>query len=78
LPAVGLEAVGLVHPHPSQRRTIYKVLHTTSSILQSNAPEDGHNYCPKHVELTFAILINCLLLHLVDCFSILHNLMMQG
>jgi hypothetical protein len=31
----------------------------------SNAPEDGHNYCPKHVELT----LECyLLLNLVDCF----------
>ena len=31
---------------------IFTVLHTTSCILQSNVPEDGHNYCPKHVELT--------------------------
>jgi len=31
---------------------VYKVLHTTSCILESNAPENGHNYCPKHVELT--------------------------
>jgi len=50
LPAVGLDA----DPHPSQRQATYeyKVLHTTSCILQSNAPEDGHNYSPKHVELT--------------------------
>jgi len=43
----------VVHPHPIQRQATHKVLHTTSCILQSNAPEDGHNYCPKHVELTF-------------------------
>jgi len=49
----GLDADGpQVHPHPSQWQTAYKVLHTTSCILQSNAPEDGYNYCPKHVELT--------------------------
>jgi len=35
-----------------QRQATYKVLHNTSCILQSIAPEDGHNYCPKHVELT--------------------------
>jgi len=29
----------------------YKVLHTTSCILQSSAPEDGHNYWSKHAEL---------------------------
>jgi hypothetical protein len=52
LPAVGLDAVGLVLPHPSQRQAKYKVLHTTSCILQYNAPEDGRNYCPKHVEPT--------------------------
>jgi len=46
LPAVGLYA------DPSQRQATYKVLLTTSCIIQSNAPEDGHNYCPKHVELT--------------------------
>jgi len=38
--------------HPNQRQATYKVLHTTSCILQSNDPEDGHNYCPKPVELT--------------------------
>jgi len=25
--------------------------HTTSCIIQSNAPDDGQNYCPKHVKL---------------------------
>ena len=50
-PAVGLDA----DVHPSQRQEIYKVLHTTSCILQSYAPEDGHNYYPKHVELTMEL-----------------------
>jgi len=31
---------------------IFAMFHTTSCILQSNAPEDGHNYYPKNVELT--------------------------
>jgi len=25
--------------------------HTTSCIIQSNASDDGQNYCPKHIEL---------------------------
>jgi hypothetical protein len=29
-----------------------KVLRTTRCILQSDAPEDGQNYCPKQDELT--------------------------
>jgi len=53
LPVVRLDADGPVHPHPSQRQATYKVIHTTSCILQSNVPEDGHNYCPKHVELNW-------------------------
>jgi len=31
-----------IHPHPSHRQATYKVVHNTSCILQSNAPEDGH------------------------------------
>ena len=27
--------------------------HTISCIIQSNAPEDGQNCCPKHVELNW-------------------------
>ena len=50
LPAVGLDADASASK-PTVGN-INKVLHTTSCILQSNAPEDGHNYCPKHVELT--------------------------
>ena len=33
---------------------------------QSSAPEDGRNYCPKHVEL-IGIINKPLLLHLVGC-----------
>ena len=40
-----------VPPLPDHRSTTYWVLHTTSCIIQSNAPDDGQNYCPKHVEL---------------------------
>jgi hypothetical protein len=29
----------------------FAVHHTTSCIAQSNAPDDGQNCCPKHVEL---------------------------
>jgi len=29
----------------------YWVQHTINCITQSNAPEDGQNCCPKHVEL---------------------------
>jgi hypothetical protein len=35
-------------------------------IAQSNAPEDGQNNCPKHVEL-IGITDKQLLLHLVGC-----------
>ena len=57
LPAVGLDADGLVQSIRIQTngRQTYKVIHSTSCILQSNALEDGHNYCPKHVELTLEI-----------------------
>ena len=40
--------------------------YTTSCNTQSNAPEDGQNNCPKHVELT-GIINKPLLLHLVGC-----------
>jgi hypothetical protein len=39
------------------------VRYTTSCIAQSNAPEDGQNNCPKHVEL-IGIINEHLLLHL--------------
>ena len=42
------------------------VHYTTSCNTLSNAPEDGQNNCPKHVELT-GIINKPLLLHLVGC-----------
>ena len=39
--------------------------------LYPSAPEDGHNNCMKHVELT-GIINKPLLLHLVDCLHYLH------
>ena len=50
--------------------TSWGVHYTTSCNTQSSAPEDGQNYCPKHVELT-GIMNKPLLLHLVGC---LYNL----
>jgi hypothetical protein len=38
---------------PDHQPTTYWVQHTTSCIARSNAPEDGHNCCPKHVELSW-------------------------
>ena len=41
-----------MHLHPSQQQATHKVLNTTSCMLEPDAPGDGLNYCPKHVELT--------------------------
>ena len=40
-----------VPPLPDNRPTTHWVLHITSCIIQSNSPDDGQNYCPKHVAL---------------------------
>jgi hypothetical protein len=61
-----VEAEELVPPLPDHRPATYWVHYTTSCIAQSNAPEDGQNNCPKHVELTGTISKQ-LLLHLVGC-----------
>jgi len=45
-----LSAGGLVTELPDHRPTTRWVIHTTSCIIQSDAPDDGQNYCPKHVE----------------------------
>jgi len=42
-----------VSPLPDHLLAIYWVQHTTSSIAQSKAPEDGQNCCPEHVELNW-------------------------
>jgi hypothetical protein len=36
-----------VPPSPDHRPATYWVQHTTSCSVQSNAPEDGQNFCPK-------------------------------
>ena len=40
-------------------------------VTESSAPEDGQNYCPKHVELT-GIIKKPILLHLVGCLYYLY------
>ena len=45
------DLVTAVPPSPDHPPATYWVQHTTSCITQSNAPEGGQNYCPKHVEL---------------------------
>jgi hypothetical protein len=44
----------------------------TSGNIQSSAPEDGQNNCPKSVELT-GIINKPLLLHLVGCLYYLNQ-----
>ena len=45
--------------------------YTTSCNIQSSAPEDGQNNCPKYVELS-GIINKPLLLHLVGCLYYLY------
>ena len=59
LPAGNLDEVEL-------SSTSSSVHYTTSCNTQSSAPEDGRNYCLKHVEL-IGIINKPLLLHLVGC-----------
>ena len=60
-------------PLPNHRPATYWVQHTTSCIVQSKAPEDGKNCCPKHVELKIGLSINIkVLLHLVG-FLLYHR-----
>ena len=57
---------------PADHRPATSWVHyTTSCNTQSSTPEDGHNNCPKHVELT-GIINKLLLLHLVGCLYYLH------
>ena len=63
---------GLMHPRCCQPSSVH---YTTSCNTQSNAPEDGQNNCPKHVELT-GIINKPLLLHLVGCLLFIS--MMHG
>ena len=58
---------------PAGRRPATSCVHyTTSCNTQSNAPEDGQNNCPKHVELA-GIINKPLLLHLVGCLYYLYQ-----
>ena len=56
---------------PATGRQHRGVLHYTSCITQSSAPEDGQNNCPKYVELT-GIIHKPLLLNLVGCLYYLY------
>jgi len=38
---------------PDHQPATFWVQHTTSRIAQSNAPEDGHNFCPKYVGVSW-------------------------
>ena len=57
LPATGRQHRGCIIPQ---------------SVTQSDAPEDGQNNYPKHVELT-GIINKPLLLHLVGCIYYLFS-----
>ena len=63
-------ACGTMHPRCCRPATSW-VHYTTSCNTQSNAPEDGKNNCPKHVELT-GIINKPLLLHQVGCLYYLY------
>ena len=66
-------ACGIMHPRFC--RPVAGRQHCGCSISQavtrSNAPEDGQNNCPKHVELT-GIINKQFLLHLVGCLYYLY------
>ena len=62
-----------VAPSNVHRPAISWVHYTTNCNIQSSAPEDGKNNCPKHVELT-GIINEPLLLHLVGCLYYLYSL----
>ena len=53
------------------RPVTLSVHYTTSCNIQSSAPEEGQNNCPKHVELT-GIINKPLLLHPVGCLCYLY------
>ena len=71
LPAGSLEAE-VEPPLPGYRLATSWMLYTTSCNTQSSAPEDGWNYCPKHV-LLIGVINKPLLLHLVGCLYYLYQ-----
>jgi len=57
---------------PAGGRPVTSWVHyTTNCNTQSNAPENGQNNFPKHVELT-GIINNPLLLHVIGCLCYLY------
>jgi len=64
-------ACGTMHPRCCRPAASW-VYYTTSCNSQSNAPEDGQNNCPKHVEL-IGIINKPLLLHLVCCLYYMYQ-----
>ena len=67
-------ACGIMHPRCCQPATgrQNRGCIIPQAVTQSNAPEDGQNNCPKHVELT-GIIKKPLLLHLVGCLFYLYQ-----
>ena len=57
---------------PSYRPATSLVHYTTSCKTQFNAPEDGRDHRPKHVEL-IGFINEPLLLHLVGCLYYLYQ-----
>ena len=51
VPSVSARALPIALPVGDLVTATYWVQHTTSCSVQSNAPEDGQNCWPKHVEL---------------------------
>ena len=64
-------------PATGHRPAVSWVHYTTSCNTQSSAPEDGHNNCPKHIELT-GIINKPLFLHLVGCLCYLYFITFFG
>ena len=56
-------------PAKGRQHRVYLIPQT---VTHSNAPEDGQNNFPKHVELT-GIINKPLLLHLVGCLYYLYQ-----
>ena len=64
-------ACGIMHPRCCRPATSW-VHYTTCCKIQSNAPKDGRNHRPKHVEL-IGIINKPFLLHLVGVYIICIN-----
>ena len=69
-------AGSLETPLPGYRPATWWVHYTTCCNTQSNAPEDGRDQRPKHVEL-IGIINKPLLLHLVSVYIIYMKVYLQ-